>query len=78
MQWKSLSSAEIGENSPCQVCGGAIVESAQPVLAFRPDFVHGDTPGSVEFLQERHKIDISDEQGVTCEACRARVDDLLK
>ena len=80
MQWKTLSSAdgEVGESAPCLVCGGAIVTSAQPVLAFRPDFEHGDTPGSVEFLQERHEIDISDEQGVTCDACRARLDDLVK
>lgn len=80
MQWKTLSSADegVGASAACLVCGSTIFHAAPPMFAYRPDFEHGDTPGSVEFLQERHEIDLSDEQGLTCSSCRARVDDLLQ
>lgn len=79
MRWKPLSkaAASLDEEANCNVCGEPIAESTEPGIAFRPDFEHGDTPASLEFLEERHSIDLGDERGVVCGRCRQRVDELL-
>jgi len=74
MQWKALSAGvveSIGKAS-CSLCGASMAGAA-----FTPDFDHGDTPGSIEFLQERHSTDLSDERALVCSPCRKRVDSLL-
>ncbi|MBX3411169.1 MAG: hypothetical protein KF708_00520 [Pirellulales bacterium] len=74
MQWKALS-AGVVENigkAACSVCGASMAGSA-----FTPDFDHGDTPGSIEFLQECHSTDLSDEHSLVCSGCRRRIDNLL-